>query len=78
MKDLENIKRMKELFECGKIKQEEMDINMQLAIAELYKSEIESLREDISKSKKERAIYLDMINNVDSAQDILDSFDEKR
>lgn len=78
MKDLENIKKMKELFECGKIKQEEMDINMQLAIAELYKSEIESLREDISKSKKERAIYLDMINNVDSAQDILDSFDEKR
>lgn len=78
MKDLENIKRMKELFECGKIKQEEMDINMQLAIAELYKSEIESLREDISKSKKERAIYLDMINNVDSAQDILNSFDEKR
>lgn len=78
MKDLENVKKMKELFECGKIKQEEMDIDMQLAIAELYKSEIESLREDISKSKKERAIYLDMINNVDAAQDILNNLDEKR
>lgn len=50
---MENIEKIKEDFENGKIKKEDIDIETQKKIAELYKSEIEKNRQDIIKIREE-------------------------
>lgn len=72
MKDIEEIKKIRDLFERGAIKQEDLDLDVQFAIADLYKSEIEAIRDDIYNTKKDIALYNKMINNVDEMQKLLE------
>ena len=77
MKDIEEIKRIRDLFEKGAIKQEDIELDMQFAIADLYKSEIEAIRDDIYNTKKDIALYNTMINNVDEMQKLLEGINNQ-
>ncbi len=77
MKDIEEIKKIRDLFERGAIKQEELDLDVQFAIADLYKSEIEAIRDDIYNTKKDIALYNKMINNVDEMQKLLEGINNQ-
>ncbi len=74
MKNIKELEKIKDMFECGEISQDEMDIETQIAIADLYKKEIENIREEISDYRKEMEICDKMIDEVDCAQQMLDSF----
>lgn len=72
--NIDKIKETKEKFERGEITQDDMDIEMQYAVADLYKSEIEDIRENISNVRNEKVIYSKMIDEIDKTQEILDDF----
>lgn len=76
MENIEEVKRVRDLFEEGKITQDEINMDMQRQIANLYKSEIESIREDIYATRKDIALCNEMINNVEGMQRILDNYNK--
>ena len=71
MENIEEVRKMRDMFERGEIKQEDMDIKMQFAIADLYKSEIEEIREEIYKDRKEIDLYNKMTNSLNDVQKLL-------
>lgn len=72
---MENIKEIKEKFERGEISQEDMDIETQKKVANLYKEEIEQIRENITAIRKETSEYKKKIAELDKVNDLLDSED---
>ena len=62
MKDIEEIKRIRDLFEKGAIKQEDIELDMQFAIYN---------------TKKDIALYNTMINNVDEMQKLLEGINNQ-
>lgn len=70
---MENIKEIKEKFERGEISQEDMDIETQKKVANLYKEEIEQIRENITAIRKETSEYKKKIAELDKVNDLLDS-----
>lgn len=75
MKDINEIRNIKEKFDRGEISQSDMDIETQFAIADLYKKEIEGIREDISDYRKEIELCNKMLDEVDYAKKILDNLE---
>lgn len=73
MKEKSEIENIKEKFERGEITQEDMDIETQYKVADLYKKEIENIREEISDYRREIEICDKIINEVDYAQKILNN-----
>lgn len=73
MKEKSEIENIKEKFERGEITQEDMDIEIQYKVADLYKKEIENIREEISDYRREIEICDKIINEVDYAQKILNN-----
>lgn len=61
---MNDIEIIKEKFETGKIPQNEIDIETQKEILNLYKAEIESIREDITKIRKEIEYYKKVIKEL--------------
>lgn len=74
MENIEEVRKMRDMFERREIKQEDMDIKMQYAIADLYKSEIEEIREEIYKDRKEIDLYNKMTNSLNDVQKLLDNY----
>ena len=74
MENIEEVRKMRDMFERGETKQEDMDIKMQYAIADLYKSEIEEIREEIYKDRKEIDLYNKMTNSLNDVQKLLDNY----
>lgn len=72
---MENIKEIKEKFERGEISQEDMDIETQKKVANLYREEIEQIRENITAIRKETSEYKKKIAELDKVNDLLDSED---
>ena len=77
MENIEEVRKMIDMFERGEIKQEDMDIKMQFAIADLYKSEIEEIREEIYKDRKEIELYNKMTNSLNDVQKLLDNYSKQ-
>lgn len=75
MKEINELEKIKEKFDRGEISQDDMDIETQLAIADLYKKEIEGIREEISDYRNQIEICNKMITEVDYAQQILDDLE---
>lgn len=73
MKEKSEIENLKEKFERVEITQEDMDIETQYKVADLYKKEIENIREEISDYRREIEICDKIINEVDYAQKILNN-----
>ena len=71
--DIEEVKKMRDMFERGEIKQEDMDIETQQAIIQLCISEIEEIREEITSIRKERNMYKNILNDIEDVQGILGS-----
>lgn len=71
--DIEEVKKMRDMFERGEIKQEDMDIETQQAIIQLCRSEIEEIREEITSIRKERNMYKNILNDIEDVQGILGS-----
>lgn len=63
--DIEEVKKMRDMFERGEIKQEDMDIETQQAIIQLCISEIEEIREEITSIRKERNMYKNILNDIE-------------
>ena len=71
--DIEEVKKIRDMFERGEIKQEDMDIETQQAIIQLCRSEIEEIREEITSIRKERNMYKNILNDIEDVQGILGS-----
>lgn len=71
--DIEEVKKMRDMFERGEIRQEDMDIETQKAIIQLCRSEIEEIREEITSIRKERKMYKNILNDIEDVQGILGS-----
>lgn len=71
--DIEEVKKMRDMFERGEIRQEDMDIETQKAIIQLCRSEIEEIREEITSIRKERNMYKNILNDIEDVQGILGS-----
>lgn len=71
--DIEEVKKMRDMFESGEIRQEDMDIETQKAIIQLCRSEIEEIREEITSIRKERNMYKNILNDIEDVQGILGS-----
>lgn len=65
MKDMKKIKELKEKFDRGEISQEEIDIETQRKIANLYREEIEEIRKDIDAIREEERFYDESIANLE-------------
>lgn len=65
MKDMKKIKELKEKFDRGEISQEEIDIETQRKIANLYREEIEEIRKDIEAIREEERFYDESIANLE-------------
>lgn len=70
---MEDIREIKEKFERGEISQEDMDIETQKKVANLYKEEIEQIRKNIAAIREETSEYKKKIAELDKVNDLLDS-----
>lgn len=61
---MESIEKIKEDFENGKIKEEDIDIDTQKELAKLYKEEIENNRKEIFKIREEIDMYKQKIKKL--------------
>ena len=76
MKDMKKIKELKEKFDRGEISQEEIDIETQRDIANLYRKEIEKIRKNIEAIREEERFYDESIANLEEM--IKDKKEEKK
>ena len=75
MKDMKKIKELKDKFDRGEISQDEIDIETQREIANLYRKEIEKIRKNIEAIREEEKFYDESIANLEEM--IKDKKEEK-
>ena len=76
MKDMKKIKELKDKFDRGEISQDEIDIETQREIANLYGKEIEKIRKNIEAIREEEKFYDERIANLEEM--IKDKKEEKK
>ena len=76
MKDMKKIKELKDKFDRGEISQDEIDIETQREIANLYSKEIEKIRKNIEAIREEEKFYDESIANLEEM--IKDKKEEKK
>ena len=76
MKDMKKIKELKDNFARGENSQDEIDIETQREIANLYRKEIEKIRKNIEAIREEEKFYDESIANLEEM--IKDKKEEKK